>query len=184
MDINVVYKKYALLQDKYDIVINNNLMYKARTEMFTLAVRISVYDLNHKEVVSVEKLFKPYYDTYPSYVIIFRNNSRFPFTAKSSTYFKLFVAQGRLEIYEQMDMKLGIFLNYIQIGLIERNNFIIGGGDNYHILLENDRIDHKMIIAFILAFDNFYHNDKEYIEDYNPYFEDEKNVDVNWSPKY
>jgi hypothetical protein len=186
MKIEINQEKFTFFQDKYEIIVDNILTYRAKSVIFSFLSKIRILDLNNKEIVRVEKEFNFPTVNFLQYNLIFGNNSVIRLIADSYTHYRLNIAKGIVDIYEQKGRKLGLFLNNNQVGVIEKNKKVYFGGDKYHILLDSDEFNKDLIIAFTLAYDNFFHKKNDsiiYVDLGNVLIKTGKTIDPNWRPK-
>jgi len=185
MKIEINQKKFAFIQDKYEILVDEKLTYKAKSDLFTFGSRIGIFNLNEKEIGTVEKEFEFPAEPYPKYTLSFGTYSSSRMLTISNNHYRLFATQGAIDIYGQKGRKLGIFLNDVQVGLIDKSKKAIFGGDNYTIKIESSAIEKELIIAFVLAFDDFFHSKGTMLSyDFGNIFIDPvKEIDPAWEPK-
>lgn len=185
MEIKIKQEKFTFFQDRYEIIIDNVLIYRAKSVVFSLLSNIKILNLNNDEIGRVEKDFN--FSTYfPKYDLIFGINTVVRLICDSFTHYRLYIAKGTVDIYEQKGRKLGLFLNNNQVGVIEKNKKVYFGGDEYQILIDNKEIEKELVIAFTLAYDNFFHKKGDsmmHVDLGNVLIETEKTIDPNWRPK-
>jgi hypothetical protein len=186
MKIEIIQKEFTFFQDKYDIIVDEVLTFRAKSIVFSFLSKIRILDLNNIEIGRVEKDFNFPKVNFPRYDLVFGDNSQIRLMTDSFTHYKLHISKGIVDIYEQKGRKLGLFLNDNQVGVIDKNKNVHFGGDKYQILLDSDELEKELVIAFTLAYDNFFHNNRNTminIDFGNVIIETEKIIDPNWRPK-
>lgn len=186
MEIKIKQEKFTFFQDRYEITIDNVLIYRAKSVVFSLPSKIRILNLNNNEIGRVENdsIFQTL--KMPQYNLVFGNNSIIRLVSDSFTHYRLHISKGTLDIYEQKGRKLGLFLNNNQVGVIEKNKKVYFGGDEYQIIIDSEEIEKELAIAFTLAYDNFFHkngNSMMYVDLGNVLIKTEKTIDPNWKPK-
>ena len=186
MEIKIKQEKFTFFQDRYEITIDNILIYRAKSVVFSFLSKIRILNLNNDEIGRVEKDFNFPNVNFPRYDLIFGNNSVIRLISDSFTHYRLHISKGTLDIYEQKGRTLGLFLNNNQVGVIEKNKKVYFGGDEYQIIIDSEEIEKELAIAFTLAYDNFFHKKGDsmmYVDLGNVLIETEKTIDPNWKPK-
>ncbi len=185
MIIEINQEEFTFIQDRYNIVVDQTLVYKAKSVPFSFFSKIKILDLNNKEVGTITKEFNFPKIQFPEYTLSFGVYSACRMQTRSFTHYQLYATQGMIDIYEQKNRRLGIFLKDLQIGLVDKNKKVRFGGDKYLIKIDKSSIEKELIIAFVLAYDNFYNSDQDSMLHYdfgNIFIKPEKEVDPEWEP--
>lgn len=150
MKLTVKQKKFTFLIDRYEIFRNEELIYTAKSVLFSFPKKIKVYDLKNNEKIV---LIKAITLIHPNFDIIFSGGTHLSLEGKSwiYDYFKLRVPEGTIEIH-QKGLKLAIFINEEQVAEITKNRIAIFGGDEYQISANSD-FNKELLIGICLAWD-------------------------------
>ena len=185
MQIDIIKKRFTLIQNRFNILVEGNLAYKAKSVFFSVPPKIRLLDLSGHEICSVQQQNIIDEINLPKYNLIFGNDeSLIRLNLESFTHYKMHNSKGIIDIYEQKGRKLGLFLNDNQIGVIEKNKFVKFGADIYRILINSSEIDKELAIAFTLAYDNYKYNRGAFLNvDFgNILIDSEREIDPNWRP--
>jgi len=158
MTIEINQRKFNFFQDKYEVKINGELKYLAKSKLLTFYPKIGIYNLEHRELLSVDKKSENIIGL--NFTLKFNQNSSVDINTDSLISFSIRNSKGTVHFYEQKNNLIGIFLNGKQIGLIDKNKKVSFGADQYSLELENGIINEILIIGFVLAYDCQYNNDK------------------------
>ncbi len=181
MRIEIQQKKFNFIQKKYNVKINGQLKYQAKSKLLTFYPKIGIYNLENKELLSVEKKSENIIGL--NYSLKFNENSYVDIYTDSRISFSIRNSKGTVHFYEQKNNAIGIFLAEKQMGLIDKNKKVSFGADLYSIDLEKGIVDEIIIIGFVLAYDCQYNNDKSAFLNYdwgNVDIKPVKEIDPNW----
>jgi hypothetical protein len=185
MEIDIIRKRFNFFKGGYEVFIENVLSYTAIREFFSLPPKIQFFSLNNTEVGYVKRQTILDYNL-PKYDLFFNGNSLVRLSFVSFTHYRIYISKGVVDVYEQQGLKLGIFINNIQVGVIEKSRVVSFGGRKYHIIIDSNEIDKELVIAFMLAYaqnENKDGNAMISIDLGNFILTKEKEIDPNWRPK-
>ncbi|WP_047419863.1 hypothetical protein [Cellulophaga sp. Hel_I_12] len=184
MEIRIFQKRWNIFFDRYEILVDNNLMYYAKSKPFSFYSQIGLEDLDNYELLSVKR--EPNLTDFLNYSINYGLSNSIEIRSESAISYNIRISKGTIYFHEQKSNAIAIFLNEKHIGIISKNHKKILGEDKYLIKLEKYEIDPLIVIAFTLAYDNKYHNDTDSVVTYdydNIVINPEKEIDLNWEPK-
>ncbi len=181
MEIQVIQRKWNFIYDQYEIIIDGKKSYTAKSRLFSFYPKIDVYSQDKKKLISVEKKSNDFVKL--DFLIRYSLNSYVNINTNSLISYSIRNSSGSINFYEQENNLIGVFLNDLQIGVLDKNKKVILGSDKYDIVIDPKYVDPLLIIGFVLAFDCQYNNDKDSL-----YFYDHGNViidpvlkiDPNW----
>lgn len=182
MIIEIKQKKLNFIQDKYEIKINGELNYIAKSKLLTFQPKIGIYNLEKREMLSVEKKSENIVDL--NFSLKLNPNSSVDINTNSRISFSIRNSKGTINFYEQKNNLIGIFLNDTQIGIIDKNRKVSFGADKYSIKLKKGIINEILVIGFVLAYDCQFSNNKEALTSYdwgNIATKPIKEIDPNWT---
>ncbi len=183
MEIEINQKRFNFFQDQYKIIIDGRLKFLAKSKILTFYPKVGIYNLDNRQVLSVEKKSRNIMDL--NYSLKYSENGFVDINSDSLISYSIRNSKGTFHFYEQENNLIGIFLNDKQIGLIDKNEKVYFGADKYIIKLQNEVIDEILIIGFVIAYDNQKNNDKSAL-DYdwgNVMIKPVVSVDPNWTPE-
>ena len=182
MTIEIKQRKFNFFQDKYEVKVNGEPKYQAKSKLLTFYPKIAIYNLENRELLTVDKKSENIVGL--NYTLRFSPNSSVDINTDSLIAFSIRNSKGTIHFYEQKNNLIGIFLNDNQIGLIDKNRKVSFGADKYSIKIEKGIIDEILIIGFVLAYDCQYNNDKGAFVNYdwgNVAIKPIKEIDPNWT---
>ncbi|WP_394751246.1 hypothetical protein [Spongiimicrobium salis] len=182
MTIEIKQRKLSFFQDKYEIKVNDEPKYEAKSKLLTFYPKIVICNLENRELLSVDKKSENIVGL--NFRLRFGPNSSVDIHTDSLIAFSIKNSKGTIHFYEQKNNLIGIFLNENQIGLIDKNQKVSFGADEYSIQIEKGIIDEILVIAFVLAYDCQYNNDKGAFVNYdwgNVVIKPVKEIDPNWT---
>lgn len=182
MTIEIKQRKFTFFQDKYVVKVNGEPKYQAKSKLLTFYPKISLYNLENRELLSVDRKSKNILGL--NYTLRFSSNSSVDINTDSLISFSIRNSKGTIHFYEQKNNLIGIFLNEKQIGIIDKNTKVAFGADEYSIEIERGIIDETLVIGFVLAYDCQYNNDQDAFVRYdwsNVAIKPVKEIDPNWS---
>ncbi len=184
MQIEVIQKRFTLIQNRFDILIEGKLTYKAKSVIFSVPPKIRLLDLADHEICCIQR--QNIFDeiNLPKYNFAFGNESMIRLIFESFTHYKVYVSRGIVDVYEQKGRKLGLFLDDKQVGIIEKNKIVKFGADIYRILINSTEINKELAIALALAYDNYRYDKGAFlnVDLGNVLINTEKEIDPNWKP--
>ena len=183
MEIRVIQRKWNLIFDRYEIFLNDVLQYKAKSKLFSTLSKISIKDLDNREICVVVK--NRVFNNYLNFNLEWEYGTS-KIQSSSFIEYTIRISQGKLSFYEQKENVIGVFLNESQIGIISKNVKKILGQDKYHVLYEKGIVDPLLLIGFVISYDMQYHSESSGIVswDYgNMVLDPVIKVDPNWKPK-
>ena len=181
MKIDIVQNKFNFIKDKYEILINANLEYTAKSKLLTIQPKIGIYNLGGKQILSVEKKSENINEL--NFSLKRNENSIIDIYTNSLIEYTIRNSQGTIHFCESKNHLIGIFLNDNQIGIINKNRKILFGEDKYYAEIDENQIDKVLVIGFIIAYDCQYNNDRDTLVNLdfgNILIEPEREVDPNW----
>ena len=183
MRIDVIQNKFNFIKDKYEILVDGNLEYIAKSKLLTIQPKIGIYTLGGKQILSVEKKHE---DINQLNFSLKRNeNSIVDINTNSLTEFTIRNSKGTIHFCEQKNNLIGIFQDDNQVGIIDKNRKVSFGEDKYQAEIEKGQIDQILVIGFIIAYDCQYNNHRDSIVNFdfgNVLIEPIKEIDLNWKP--
>ena len=100
--------------------------------------------------------------------------------------FSLMNNNERIDFYEQIGRKVGLFTDEEQIGYFEKEKKSKLGNDNYELIINNN-LEYLPIIATVIAYDNYIapdSSDSYKFYDYgNLNIEPKQTINSKWKPK-
>jgi len=182
MKIEIHQSKFNFIQDKYNVIVDEEIKYLAKSKLFTFYPKIGIYNLNGKELLSVDKKSENILEL--NYTLRFDSNGYVDIYTDSLISYSIKNSKGTIHFYEQKNNLIGIFLNENQVGLIDKNRKVSFGADEYSIEIKEGIIDEILIVGFVIAYDCQYNNDKGAFANFdfgNVFIKPVKEVDPNWS---
>jgi len=183
MRIDIIQNKFNFINDKYEILIDEKLEYNAKSKFLTIQPKIGIFTLNGKQILSVEK--KSENINQLNYSLKRNENSIVDINTNSLIEFTIRNSKGTIHFCEQKNNLIGIFQNDNQVGIIDKNRKVSFGEDKYHAEIEKEKIDHVLVIGFIIAYDSQYNNDRNslvHLDFGNVLIEPAKKINPNWKP--
>ena len=151
MQLKIKQKKITFFINKYEIFENDNLIYTAKSILFSFPKRIIVLNTNQKKVIELTKAIT---FIHPEFIINFLNGNNIRLIGKSwiYEYFIIRVPEGEFEIHHQKGLKLSIFLNQEQVAEISKNCIKYFNGDEFTINA-NSSVSKELLIGICLAWE-------------------------------
>ena len=184
MKIDIIQSKFNFIKDKYEILINENLEYIAKSKFLTIQPKIGIYTLGGKQILSVEKKSENINEL--NFSLKRNENSIIDIYTNSLIEYTIRNSQGTIHFCEYKNHIIGIFQNEKQIGIINKNRKILFGEDKYYAEINDTQIDKILVIGFIIAYDCQYNNDKDTLVNFdfgNVIIEPTRNIDPEWKVK-
>jgi hypothetical protein len=183
MKIDINQHKIAI-GDKYNIYVDNELSYKARTKLFRFFLsEIILSDVQDRQIATIERKFNWLKTKY-----IISGLDKFDWTFKTKKIWKMHyqchVGDDTYDIYGHKGRKVSIFKNDQQIGWFDKSAVAWFEGDNYQ-LLANDNCNPALLTCFVLIWDNFFSNgseDSTVTYDFGNIGPEARKFDRNWRP--
>lgn len=182
MELKIKQKKLTFFVDQYEVFFKKDLIFTAKSVLFSFPKKVKVFNRNNVEKIT---LIKALTWIHPKFDIIFSGGVHLSLEGKSwiYDYFILRVPEGTFEVHHQRGLKLAIFLNKEQVAEISKNTVSYFGGDQYRILANSD-INKELLVGICLAWDlnDFDDNDSINIDlgNIGPV---KKEAESNWSPE-
>lgn len=185
MKIDINQKKISI-GDKYDIFVEDNQTYKAKTELFKL---LSVIDLFENDADRPKMTIRKRWSWWGAKYDLERHDGnvfRFQTLSVRKIQYRCQVGFDRYDIYGHRGRKHSIFKNGVQIGWWDKAAVTWFDGDNYSITADDDA-DIELLMSFCLLMDNYASKDKDkgaVSVDFGNLGFGCKKFDSNWRPKY
>ena len=183
MIIKVLKLHNSFVRSNYEINIDEKLKYIGKSNFFSPDTKFSVYDIYQTLVLKGVDI--GFQRGLMNHKIMLSNNETYEFISNSFLEHSLYINTRTVSFYEQKGHYKGIFFEDRQIGLFTKNKKYSSKGNTYLIKLENDVIDHKLIIGCVLSYDMKNSSDSGSIKLYDPgnvSIEPIKVVDEEWEP--
>lgn len=184
MKIEIVQSKFNFVFDQYKIFIDGELIYTAKSKFFTVLPKVVIRRLSGEQVFVVVK-DSPDINRL-NYILENGQNSSVAIYTDSFIEFTIRNSKGTIHFCEQKNNVIGVFLNDIQFGLIDKNRIVSFGGDRYTVELDKGKVAPLVIIGFIIAYDQQFRNVKDTIPRFdigNIIITPVKKIDPSWKPK-
>jgi uncharacterized protein YxjI len=181
MELTIKQKKLTFFVDKYEIFDADDMIFTAKSVLFSFPKKVKVFN---KENIEKITLIKALTLIHPEFDIIFSGGAHLCLEGKSwiYDYFILRVPEGTFEVHHQKGLKLSIFLNNEQVAEISKNTVAFFGGDEYRILANSD-INKELLIGICLAWDLNDFDDKNTVMiDLGNIGPVKKKSESNWKP--
>ena len=181
MRIEIIQNKFNFIRDKYEILIDGDLEYLAKSKLLTMQPKIGIYTLGGKQILSVEKRFENINKL--NYSLKRNENSIIDIYTTSFVEYTIRNSLGTIHFCEQKNHLIGIFQNEKQVGLINKNRKVLFGEDKYYAEIDKSQIDKILVLGFLIAYDNQYNNDKDTLVNFdfgNVFIEPAKEINPNW----
>lgn len=151
MELTIKQKKLTFFVDKYEIYFENDLIFTAKSELFTSLRKIKVFDKDNIEKLTLIKAFTL---IQPDVAISFSGGAQLSLKGKSWIYgyFILRIPEGTIEVHQQVGLKLAIFFNNEQVATISKNTISFFGGDEYKVLANSD-FSKELLVGICIAWD-------------------------------
>ena len=181
MNIEIKQRKFNFLQDRYEVQIDGEAKYEAKSKLLTLLPKIGVYDLNKKELLTIQKRSENIVEL--NYSLKFPSNHGPDINTDSMISFSIRISSGSIHFYEQKNNLIGIFHNENQIGIIDKNQKVLFDVDQYSIKMDKGIVNELLVIGFVIAYDFQFNNNKSAFVNYdwgNVAIEPVKVIDPDW----
>ena len=151
MELNIKQRKLTFFVDKYEIFEKDEIIYTAKSVLFSFPKKIRVFNQDSIEKIT---LIKAITLIHPEFDIIFSGGVHLSLKGQSwiYDYFNLRVPEGTIEVHHQKGLKLAIFLNNEQVAEISKKSIAFFGGDEFRIIANSD-INRELLIGICLAWD-------------------------------
>jgi len=182
MEIKVQQEKISIAREKYDILVDGHIKYKAATPLL-LGHTMKIFEVDSKEPVVILQGIIKALEANIKYEII-RGNDTYYFTTKDMArlHYHCQVGSDDYEIFGHTGRKFSVYKNGTQIAWWKSNKLKIFKGDNYTILCNWD-VDVELVASFCLILD-FEQSENNGLIGINPeqLVLNEKPFDADWQP--
>tara|TARA_B100000378_G_scaffold159889_1_gene128812 strand:- start:1496 stop:2047 length:552 start_codon:yes stop_codon:yes gene_type:complete len=181
MQLKLIQKKFTFFQNKYEILQDDQLLFKANSILFTWPKKIEVKSSEGKNLIRISKNLS----LKSSYEIQFSSVAKYDIKAQSwvRDYFLLRIPEGELKVYHQRGLRLIILLNEEQVAEITKNSMSFFGGDEFEILANSD-FSKELLVALCLVWEMNDFDGKKYTVNINAgnLSNAKKEEHTNWKP--